>query len=138
MVEKKGLEPSTSRLQGERSSKLNYFPMVPTRGLEPPRPFSDHQHLKLGRLPFRHVGIDSGATEMMVRRVHRDLNPNGWFRRPMLYQMSFACVRHRGGRPSQGERTRTSNLVRPRHVLYQVELHPEVRRHPSSEIVGCF
>ena len=29
--------------------------VVPRRGLEPPRPYR-HQHLKLARLPFRHLG----------------------------------------------------------------------------------
>ena len=29
--------------------------LVPRRGLEPPRPYR-HQHLKLARLPFRHLG----------------------------------------------------------------------------------
>jgi hypothetical protein len=38
--------------------------VVPRRGLEPPRPYR-HQHLKLARLPFRHLGTD-GSAELRI------------------------------------------------------------------------
>jgi hypothetical protein len=74
----------------------------------------------------------------MVRGVQRDLNPYIWCTRPTLYLMSFACMHHRGGRPSQGERNRTSNVVLPKHALYQVEVHPEIEGTRVEGSVCCF
>ena len=51
MVGVVGLEPTTSSSRTMRASQLRHTPMVPKRGVEPPRPIG-HMALNHARLPI--------------------------------------------------------------------------------------
>ena len=58
-----------------------------------------------------------------------------WF----LTRPGFPQVTRAGGLPGgagRGERIRTSDIVLPKHALYQTELHPETRQIPMPFLVS--